>query len=52
MLCGERKENTREWLSTKSAQELIGKLEMQLTGKAVNKVAGRYGGTYAVKQLV
>jgi phage antirepressor YoqD-like protein len=49
---GERKDDTREWLATKGAQELIQRVEAQLTGKSVIKTPGRYGGTFAVKELV
>lgn len=49
---GERRHDTREFLSREATKELIAELETQMTGISVNKVKGRYGGTYVCKELV
>ena len=49
---GERRHDTREFLSRVSTLDLIIEIESQMTEKAVSKRPGRYGGTFVVKELV
>lgn len=49
---GERRHDTREFLSRESTKELIMELDREMTGKSVNTLRGRYGGTFVVKELV
>lgn len=48
----ERRHDTREFLDRDSTKELVQELERKMTEKSVNKIRGRTGGTFVVKQLV
>lgn len=49
---GERRHDTREFLSRESTQELVAELAAEMTEKPVNMLRGRNGGTFVAKELV